>query len=103
MLQKLHSSRLTSDKETVILTLKPLDPVGFDRRKRQKLTRRESDKETVILTLKPLDPVGVDRRKSQKLTRREYHSFGPNHTLHIDGYDKLKLFRIAIHGAYRWV
>ena len=68
-------------------------------------SRLTSDKETVILTLKPLDPVGVDRRKRQKLTRREYHSFGPNHTLHIDGYDKLKLFRIAIHGAidgYSW-
>ena len=59
MLQKLRSSGLTADKETVGLILKSLDPV----------------------------------------TRREYHSFVPNHTWHIDGYDKLKPFGIAIHGA----
>ena len=69
MLQKLHSSGLAADKETVRLILKSLDPVG------------------------------VDKRKSRKLTRREYHSFGPNHTWHIDGYDKLNPFGIAIHGA----
>ena len=40
-----------------------------------------------------------DKRKRRKLTRREDHSFGPNHTWHIDGYDKLKPFGIAIHGA----
>ena len=69
MLQKLHSSGLAADKETVRLILKSLDPVG------------------------------VDKRKSRKLTRREYHSFGPNHTWHIDGYDKLKPFGVAVHGA----
>ena len=45
------------------------------------------------------DPVGVDRRKRRKFSRREYHSFGPNYTWHIDGCDKLKPFGIAIHGA----
>ena len=69
MLQKLRSSRLTADKETVRLILKSLDLVGFEKRKRR------------------------------KLTHREYHSFGPNHTCHIDGYDKVKPFGIAIHGA----
>ena len=58
-----------------------------------------ADKETVRLKLKSLDPVGVDKRKRRKLTRREYHSFGPGHTWHIHGYDKLKPFGIAIHGA----
>ena len=58
-----------------------------------------ADKETVRLILKSLDHVGVGRKKRQKLTRRKYHSFGPNHTWHIDGYDKLKSFGIAIHGA----
>ena len=67
MLQKLHSSRLTADKETVRLILKSLDPVG------------------------------VDRRKRWKITRHEYHSFGPSRTWHIVGYDKLKPFGIAIH------
>ena len=41
MLQKLHSNGLTADKETVRLILKSLDPVGVDKRKRRKLTRRE--------------------------------------------------------------
>ena len=58
-----------------------------------------ADKETVRLILKSLDPVGVNTRKRRKLTRREYHSFGPNHTWHIDGYDKLKPFGVAIQGA----
>ena len=62
-------------------------------------SRSTADKETVRLILKSLDLVGVDKRKRRKLTRREYHSFGPNHTWHIDGYDKLKPFGIAIHGA----
>ena len=58
-----------------------------------------ADKETVRLIFKSLDPVGVDTRKRWKLTLCEYHSFGPNHTWHIDGYDKLKPFGVAIHGA----
>ena len=70
MLQKLRDSGLTADKEMVMLILKSLDPV-----------------------------VGVDERKRQRLTRREYHSFGPNHPWHIDGYDKLKPFGIPIHGT----
>ena len=57
------------------------------------------DKETVRLIFKSLDPVHADRRKRWKLTSREYHSFGPNHTWPIDGYDKLKPFGIPIHGA----
>ena len=58
-----------------------------------------ADKETVRLILKSLDPVGVDKRKRRKLTSQEYYSFGPNHTWHIDGYDKLKPFGIGIHRA----
>ena len=69
MLQKLHSSGLTVDKETVRLILKSPDPVG------------------------------VDKKNRRKLMRREYQSFGPNHAWHIDGYDKLKPFGIAIHGV----
>ena len=58
-----------------------------------------ADKETVWLILKSLDLAGVDKTKRRKLTRREYHSFGANHTWHIDGYDKLKPFGIVIHEA----
>ena len=64
-----------------------------------------ADKETVRLILKSPDSAGVDKRNRRKLTRREYHSFGSNHAWHIDGYDKLKPFGIAIYGViggYSW-
>ena len=46
-----------------------------------------------------LDPDGVGSRRSHRLTRRQYHADGPNYLVHIDGYDKLKPFGFAIHGA----
>ena len=49
--------------------------------------------------LRTVDPEGVSARRSHRLSRREYHSKGPNFLLHIDGYDKLKPFGFAIHGA----
>ena len=51
------------------------------------------------LNLKELDPLGVEQGEQHRLTRRNYISTGTNHTWHIDGYDKLKPFRFAIHGA----
>ena len=50
-------------------------------------------------TLKELDPEGTQRRKAHRLKRRKYHTRGPNHTWHMDGYDKLKLFGFPVHGA----
>ena len=50
-------------------------------------------------TLKELDPEGTQRRKAHRLKRRKYHTRGPNHTWHIDGYDKLKPFGFPVHGA----
>lgn len=58
-----------------------------------------TDKETVRLCLLNLDPDGVERRRSRKLQRRVYTSRGPDFTWHIDGYDKLKPYGFAIHGA----
>lgn len=57
------------------------------------------DHETVRLILKSLDPDGVELRANHRLTRRKYVSSGPNHTWHVDGYDKIKPFGFAIHGA----
>ena len=57
------------------------------------------DKETVRLCLKILDPSGVELRICRRLQRRAYLSPGPDHTWHIDGYDKLKPYGFAIHGA----
>ena len=57
------------------------------------------DHESVRLILKELDPLGVDQRAWHILTRSTYFYNGPNHTGHIDGYDKSKPFGFAIHGA----
>ena len=57
------------------------------------------DKETVRLCLKILDTSGVELQTCRRLQRRAYLSPGPDHTWHIDGYDKLKPYGFAIHGA----
>ena len=57
------------------------------------------DRETVRIIMKSLDPEGVSLRSGHKLRRRTYRSQGPNFIWHIDGYDKLKPFGFAIHGA----
>ena len=49
--------------------------------------------------LRILDPEGVDSRRRRKFRRRKYINPGPNHTWHVDGYDKLKPFGFAIHGC----
>ena len=54
---------------------------------------------TTRLLLGILDPAGVGLRARGRLFRRQYSCSGPNHLWHIDGYDKLKQFGFAIHGA----
>ena len=46
-----------------------------------------------------LGPEGVAARRRHRLRRRIYVSVGPNQTWHMDGYDKLKPFGIAISGC----
>lgn len=46
-----------------------------------------------------MDPEGVERRSRHRLQRREYHAKGPNFIWHLDGYDKLKPYRLCIHGC----
>ncbi|CAC5369818.1 unnamed protein product [Mytilus coruscus] len=55
--------------------------------------------ETVRLCLRAIDSVGVESRRRHRLLRRSYFNSGPNYLIHIDGYDKLKSYGIAIHGA----
>ena len=43
--------------------------------------------------------VGCELRRSRALQRRRYSSPGPNHTWHVDGYDKLKPFGFPVHGC----
>ena len=57
------------------------------------------DRETVRILLKILDADGVELRSSHRLARRTYVSIGPNYLWHIDGYDKIKAYGFAIHGA----
>lgn len=49
--------------------------------------------------LKLLDPEGVELRRRRRLIRRRYYSKGPNFTWHLDSYDKLKPYGIAINGC----
>lgn len=46
-----------------------------------------------------LDPKGVASRRKRRLQRRMCVNPGPNFVWHIDGYDKLKPYGFAIHGA----
>ena len=57
------------------------------------------DRETVRMGIKAIDPEGVDSRSKRRLIRRIYRTRGPNHLIHIDGYDKLKPYGFAVHGA----
>lgn len=56
-------------------------------------------REVVRCALRILDKDGVEQRKKRVLKRRRYINPGPNFAWHIDGYDKLKPFGFAIHGA----
>lgn len=53
----------------------------------------------VQIALRILDKNGVERRKRRILKRRMYVNPGPNFVWHTDGYDKLKPYGFAIHGA----
>ncbi|KAK3088617.1 hypothetical protein FSP39_021324 [Pinctada imbricata] len=56
-------------------------------------------RDTVYELMKVLDPDGMKSRLRRRLRRRRYASRGPNYVWHIDGYDKLKPFGIAINGC----
>ena len=53
----------------------------------------------VRLAVKVLQPHLVQDRRRHRLHRRSYANPGPNFCWHVDGYDKLKPFGFAIHGA----
>ncbi|KAE8577806.1 hypothetical protein XENTR_v10023069 [Xenopus tropicalis] len=54
---------------------------------------------TVRQIIAAIDPEGVCLRTAHRLRRRRYHSQGPNAIWHIDSYDKLKPYGIAINGC----
>ena len=47
--------------------------------------------------MREFDPDGCEQRRSRALQRRRYSSPRPNHTWHVDGYDKLKPFGFPVH------
>ena len=49
--------------------------------------------------MKVLDADGVELRSSHCLARITYVSVGPNYLWHIDGYDNIKPYGFAVHGA----
>ncbi|CAC5399940.1 unnamed protein product [Mytilus coruscus] len=53
-------------------------------------------RDTVSQLMKIIDPDRVKCRLSRKSRRRQYASPGPNFAWHIDSYDKLKPYGIAI-------
>ena len=59
-----------------------------------RVTRNE-----VMELMRVIDGQAVERRRKRRLLRRRYICPGPNYVWHIDGYDKLKPFGFAIHGA----
>lgn len=58
-----------------------------------------TDRETVRILLRLFDSEGVNLRARNRLRRRVYNSRGPNYVWHIDGYDKIKPYGIAISGC----
>ncbi|KAL2091682.1 hypothetical protein ACEWY4_013945 [Coilia grayii] len=55
--------------------------------------------DTIRQLVKLLDPDGVAKRRALRLSRRQYRNKGPNALWHMDGYDKLKPYGIAISGC----
>lgn len=58
-----------------------------------------ASRDMVRLAIKILQPHLVRDRQRRRLHRRSYVNPGPNFCWHVDGYDKLKPFGFAIHGA----
>ncbi|XP_020555618.1 uncharacterized protein LOC110013572 [Oryzias latipes] len=53
----------------------------------------------VMRLMRQLNPQGLDLKRRRRFTRRTYHSMGPNYIWHVDGYDKLKPFGLALSGC----
>ncbi|XP_050960119.1 uncharacterized protein LOC127161396 [Labeo rohita] len=56
-------------------------------------------RDDVMDAVRRLDPFGVQLRRRRRFIQRGYFTAGPNQVWHIDGYDKLKPFGVAISGC----
>ena len=52
---------------------------------------------TLMNLMREFYPDGCEQRRSRALQRRRYSSPRPNHTWHVDGYDKLKPVGFPVH------
>ncbi len=57
------------------------------------------NRDVVMMLLGTMDSACTARRKARKLNRRIYLNKDPNYLWHMDSYDKLKPYGIAIHGC----
>lgn len=75
--------------------------IGYRAMRRRLLTDHgvNASAETVRVALQVLDSDGVNARARHALRRRVYFSKGPNFSVHIDGWDKLKPYGISVHAA----
>ena len=97
-----HFSPLTSIRAAIQEELKgPGQHYGYRSmwqtlRQKYSLTVRRDD---VMALMGEVDPSGVQLRARRRFVRRVYNSRGPNHVWHVDGYDKLKPYGLAISGC----
>ena len=56
-------------------------------------------RQTVRDVMEAIQPGRMANARKGKLSRRLYRNKGPNHLIHLDGYDKLSPFGFYIHGA----
>lgn len=56
-------------------------------------------RDIVMRLLRQLNPQQTALRRRRRFTQRTYHSMGPNYIWHVDGYDKLKPFGLALSGC----
>lgn len=54
---------------------------------------------TVLKLMHLIDPEGIERRSRYILKIRLYDVPVPNYSWHVDGFDKLKEFGMAVHGG----
>lgn len=54
---------------------------------------------TVLQLMNIVDPAGIENRSRHRLKRRLYDVPRPNHLWHVDGFDKLKEYGMAISGC----
>ncbi|OWF47226.1 hypothetical protein KP79_PYT10643 [Mizuhopecten yessoensis] len=56
-------------------------------------------RDKIIVLLQILDTEGVELRRRRRLVRRRYYAEGPIYIWHVDSYDKLKPYGIAVNGC----